>query len=91
MLAEGDLWFAAVGVGGGVGDHLAAGAELAGQDLGGERVEQGLLDQALERARAEGRVVAAVGEQGLGGGRDLELEVAVGEAVVEVCREVRGS
>jgi hypothetical protein len=40
----------------------------SGEDLGGERVEQGVLDQALERAGAEGGVVAAFGEQVAGAG-----------------------
>src|SRR5581483_3678006 len=56
-----------------------AGLELSGDDGPRERVLQVTLDGALERAGAVGRIVAALGEQIDGVGRELELEPALVE------------
>ena len=57
--------------------------DVAFEELGGERVLQALLDDALERAGAEDGVVAFGGDGLLGGGGDFEAEVLLGEQLCE--------
>ncbi|KPC70084.1 hypothetical protein ADL26_18000, partial [Thermoactinomyces vulgaris] len=57
--------------------------DLAFQELPGERVADGGLDEAAERAGAVDRVEAAVGEPRFGGVADGELEAAGLHAVLE--------
>src|SRR5690606_11423281 len=57
--------------------HDLTRTEIAVEDLLRQRVLQLALDRTAQRPRAHDRVVAAVGEQLLGVGRDLQPHVAV--------------
>ena len=60
---------------------MVAGLEFAVEQFHGQRVEQMFLDGALERARAELRVVAFLGQKVLGGGGPGPGSVAAGPGV----------
>ncbi len=57
-----------------------AGGVLALEQAERHRVDEVLGDDALERARAVGRVVAHVAEQVAGGVRELDVHAALGHA-----------
>jgi beta-galactosidase len=62
---------------------LVARLEFTRQQLGRERVEQMFLNRALERARAELRIVAFAGQQLLRGGVHVEREILLREALLQ--------
>ena len=57
--------------------------DAAFEQLGGQRVLNPLLDHALERPSAEGRVVAFAGDRLLRGVGDFQADVALGEQLRE--------
>src|SRR6478736_150579 len=64
----------------GADPHGVALAEVALEDRERQRVDQALLDHALERARAIGRVVAEVAQQLAGAIGELDLDAALAHA-----------
>ena len=68
-----------------VDDGLLTRTEFAAEDGLGEDVLDVLLDHALEGAGAELGVVAEVGEALGGGGRELELDAALGQLSAQPC------
>src|SRR6516164_1234611 len=67
-----------------VDDHDVARPQLAEQDLLGQAVLDLPLDRAAQRTGAEHRIVAALGEQILGGRPDLDAHVAVLQPLVDL-------
>src|SRR5213078_3498695 len=63
--------------------HAVAGLELALEQGERELVDQLLLDHALQRARAVGRVVAEVADQRLRVVSQLDLDAALGDSADE--------
>src|SRR5690348_2088272 len=61
----------------GLGPHGVALTERTVEDRDRQRVDQALLDDALERARAVGRVVAEVAQQRAGVVGQLDLDAAL--------------
>src|SRR5699024_4894622 len=64
--------------------HRVAVADLAGEQLLGELVADGLLDEPAQRPGPVGGVVAARGQPGPGVVGDLQGEPACGEPVAEL-------
>ena len=67
----------------GVDPHVVAVGIAAFEDAFGDRVLEPLLDHALQRPRAERRVVPLVGQLLQRGRADVEREVSLGEALAE--------
>src|SRR5439155_22806307 len=61
--------------------------ELAGEDAARERVRHAALDRPAQRARPVDGVVAFLYERRLGGFRELQADLAVGQTVAYVREE----
>src|SRR5206468_1229339 len=66
-----------------VASHRAAVRITAMEDLLRERILDGLQDRALQRTRAESRLVADVDEPHLGGLREVESQLAIGHELLQ--------
>src|SRR4051794_64416 len=66
-----------------VDPHGVAGGEAALEDRDRQLVDQALLNDALERSRSVGRVVAEVAEQDESVGREVHLDAALADALDE--------
>ena len=68
----------------GINYHMIAVTDFAFQDLQGKRVLHQPLDGALQRARAEGPVIAFQKQQFLGRGRKLNSDLAVSKQSAQI-------
>src|SRR5512133_1670458 len=62
---------------------MVAGLEIAHQQLRRQRVEQQILDSALERASSKLRIVAFLGNQALGRAVNVQFKLLLAETLIE--------